>query len=122
MNGTQIDRLCFDWLRENYGPQIASKYTRLSLMVPMWSPHELIEALETMRHVLSAAFGSHECFGSTGYDEARRKLGLKEDAPIPEVFVRAFAEPQGRGSGVCWQWPRYRKAVQESNDRRMGNG
>jgi len=101
MNGAQIDRLCSDWLRDNYGQEMASKYTWLSLAVPMWNPPDLYEALEIMRQALSLAFGPDESFGSIEYNNARMKLGLEQDTPIPEVFIRAFAET--RGTGATWR-------------------
>jgi hypothetical protein len=89
----QIDKLCTDWLRENYGEEIASKYKSYSLVIPMWNTPDLGEGLETLRHVLCVAFGPDESFGTTDYHEARAKLRLLNDeVPIPEVFIKAFAE------------------------------
>ena len=97
MSGDQIDRLCRNWLAENCGEEIASKYSSQSLVIPMWNPHDLGEALETLRQVLCIAFGPDESFGTTDYHEARRKLGLPDDGgPIPEVFIRAFAGTRKR--------------------------
>jgi hypothetical protein len=92
MSGGQIDRLCREWLRENYGEEIASEYTAYSLVIPMWNPAELNDALEDLRLTLCLAFGPEQSFGSTDYYEAREKLGLSGGrTPIPDVFVRAFA-------------------------------
>ena len=92
MGGGQIDKLCRDWLRENYGEAIASEYTTYSLVIPIWNTLELNDALETLRWVLCLAFGSEESFGTTDYHEAREKLSLPDDRiPIPDVFVKAFA-------------------------------
>jgi hypothetical protein len=92
MSGGQIDKLCQDWLRENYGGAVASEYTRYSLVIPMWNPCDLNEALEDLRLTLCLAFGPEQSFGSTDYYEAREKLGLSGGrTPIPDVFVRAFA-------------------------------
>ena len=92
MSGGQIDRLCREWLRENYGEEIASEYTTYSLVIPMWSPADLNDALEDLRLELCLSFGPEQSFGSTDYYEARKKLGLSGGrTPIPDVFVRAFA-------------------------------
>ena len=92
MSGGQIDKLCQDWLRENYGEAIASEYTMYSLVIPMWNPADLNEALEDLRLTLCLAFDSEHSFGSTDYYEAREKLGLSGGrTPIPDVFIRAFA-------------------------------
>jgi len=92
MSGGQIDRLCQDWLRENYGEANASEYTTYSLVIPMWNPADLNEALEDLRLTLCLTFGPEQSFGSTDYYEAREKLGLPDDrAIVPDVFIRAFA-------------------------------
>ena len=92
MSGGQIDKLCRDWLRENYREKLASEYTSYSLVIPMWNTLELNDALETLRQLLCLAFGSEESFGTTDYHETRRKLSLPDDRiPIPDVFVKAFA-------------------------------
>jgi hypothetical protein len=92
MSGGQIDRLCQDWLRENYGEVIASEYKTYSLVIPMWNSASLNEALEDLRLTLCPAFGPEQSFGSTDYYEARKKLGLSGGrTPIPDVFVRALA-------------------------------
>jgi len=92
MTGAEIDRLCLDWLSENRGERIAHQYTPYALLIPRWNPPELNQALDSFKHSLSVAFGPDESFGTTGYREARRQLGLSQDAfPVPEVFVRAFA-------------------------------
>jgi hypothetical protein len=92
MSGGQIDKLCQDWLRENYGEAIASEYTMYSLVIPMWNPADLNEALEDLRLELCFSFGPQQSFGSTDYYEAREKLGLSGGrTPIPDVFVKAFA-------------------------------
>jgi len=91
MSSHQIDRLCSDWLRENYGEETASKYGACSLVIPMWNDSDLNDGLETLRQVLCIAFGPDESFGSTDYHEARRKLGLGEDGcRVPDVFIKAF--------------------------------
>ncbi|RLC71409.1 MAG: hypothetical protein DRI26_05180 [Chloroflexi bacterium] len=92
MTSAQIDRLCTDWLRENCGEEIASKYSSYSLAIPMWNTPDLNYGLETLRQVLSIVFGPDESFGITDYHEARAKLGLPDDGvPVPEVFIQAFA-------------------------------
>jgi len=91
MSGSQIDRLCQDWLCEHYGEEIASKYTTYSLVIPMWDSADLNDALKDLRLMLRLAFGSEQSFGITDYYAAREKLGLPDDrATIPDVFVRAF--------------------------------
>jgi hypothetical protein len=92
VSGSQIDRLCQDWLRENYGEEIASEYTIYSLVIPMWNSVELNDALEDLRLELGLSFGPEQSFGSTDYYEAREKLGLLDSkTPVPDVFIRAFA-------------------------------
>jgi hypothetical protein len=92
VTSAQIDKLCTDWLRENCGEEVASGYRPHSLAIPMLNSPELNNALETLRQVLSIAFGPDESFGTTDYHEARRKLGVpEEDVTIPEVFIKAFA-------------------------------
>jgi len=92
MRGGEVDKLCRDWLGENYGEEIASEYTSYSLVIPAWNTFRLSDALEALRQVLCLAFGSEESFGTTDYYEARRKLSLPDDRiPIPDVFVKAFA-------------------------------
>ena len=92
MSGSQIDRLCQDCLRENCGEAIASEYTRCSLVIPMWNPPELNDALEELKLELRLSFGPEQSFGTTDYYEARKKLGLPDDrTPVPDVFFRAFA-------------------------------
>ena len=91
MSGTQIDSLCRDWLRENYGETMASEYTTYSLLIPMWNSPEINNALENMQTELTLSFGPEQTFRATDYYEAREKLGLHDDrTPIPNVFVRAF--------------------------------
>ena len=90
--GTEIDRLCTGWLSDNYGEEIACEYSAYSLVIPMWDPPDLNDALETLRRVLCMAFGPDQTFGTTDYHEARTKLRLHEErVEIPEVFIRAFA-------------------------------
>jgi hypothetical protein len=98
VSGGQIDRLCRDWLRENYGEAIASEYTMYSLVIPMWNSAELNDALEDLRLELRLAFSPEQSFGSTDYYyKAREKLGLLDGkAPVPDVFVRAFITKQSR--------------------------
>ena len=92
MSGSQIDGLCQEWLRENYGKAIASEYTTYSLVIPMWNSPELNDALEDLRLELCLSFGPEQSFGATDYYEAREKLGLPDDrTPVPDVFIRAFA-------------------------------
>lgn len=96
MSSAEIDKLCFDWLEENYGRETASKYTTYSLIIPAWNSYDLNEALETFRQLLYISFGPDESFGTIDYHEARKKLSLVDDSvPIPEVFVRAFAGAYG---------------------------
>ena len=91
MSGIQIDRLCLDWLRENYGEAIVSEYTSYSLMVPVWNSAELNDALGDFKLGLSLSFGPKQSFGATDYYEAREKLGLLDGrTPLPDVFVKAF--------------------------------
>ena len=93
VTSSQIDELCIDWLNENCEEESASKYRPQSLLIPMWNAPELNEALETLRQVLCMAFGAGETFGTTDYHEAKRKLELPDNRiPIPEVFIKAFAE------------------------------
>jgi hypothetical protein len=92
MSGIQIGRLCQDWLRENYGEAIASKYTTYSLAIPMWNYTELNDALEDLKLELCLYFGPEQSFGITDYYEAREKLGPPDGStPVPDVFVRVFA-------------------------------
>ena len=92
MSSVQIDKLCLDWLRQNYGEEIAAKYRFYSLLTPIWNPPDLNEALKTLRQALCIAFGPDQSFGTTDYHEARKRLQLREErAQIPEVFLRAFA-------------------------------
>ena len=92
MKSNQIDRLCTDWLRENYGEELASQYETFSLIIPVYNSYELNEALHTLRQVLCVAFGPSESFGTTDYHETSRKLGLyEEQAMVPEVFIKAFS-------------------------------
>jgi len=92
MSSGQIDKLCREWLRENYGDKIASEYTALSLVISMWNPAELNEALEDLMLELCLSFGLEQSFAATDYFEARDKLGLPDDrTPVPEVFIKAFA-------------------------------
>ena len=92
MSGGQIDTLCRDWLRENYGEEIVSEYTIYSLVIPMWNSPDLNGALEDLKLELCLAFGPEQSFGTTDYYEAREKLGLADErTPVPDVFVRAFA-------------------------------
>ena len=92
MCGSEIDKLCRDWLSKNYGEEIASEYTSYSLVIPAWNTPDLNHALETLRQVLCLAFDPEESFGMTDYYEARRKLGLPDDrTPVPDAFIRAFA-------------------------------
>ena len=92
VNGSQIDRLCQDWLRKNYGEAIASEFTIYSLVIPMWNSPCLNDALEDLKLELCLSFGPEQSFGATDYYEAKEKLGLPDDrAPVPDVFIRAFA-------------------------------
>jgi hypothetical protein len=91
-NGGQIDRFCQDWLREDYGGEIASEYTTYSLVIPMWNPAELNEMLEDLRLALCLAFGPEQSFVSTDHYEAREKLELSGGrTPVSGIFMRAFA-------------------------------
>jgi hypothetical protein len=92
MSGAQIDRLCRDWLHESYGEEVTSEYTPYSLVILEWNAVDLNNALEELRLMLCLAFGPEQSFGTTDYYEAREKLGLPDGrAPIPDLFVRAFA-------------------------------
>lgn len=91
MSGSQIDGLCQEWLRENYGKAIASEYTTYSLVIPMWNSADLNDALEDLKRELCLSFDPEQSFGATDYYEAREKLGLPDDrTPVPDVFIRAF--------------------------------
>jgi hypothetical protein len=91
MDSGQIDKLCQDWLRENYGEEIASEYAKYSLMSPGQNSTELNDALNDLLYRLSLAFGADESFGSANYLEARKKLELPDDrSPVPYVFIEAF--------------------------------
>ncbi len=92
MRGGEIDKLCWDWLSENYGEEIASQYTSHSLVIPARNTLELNDALENLRQILCLVFGPDESFGTTDYHEAREELGLPDGrSPIPNVFTKAFA-------------------------------
>lgn len=92
MDGGQIDKLCRDWLHENYSHEVAARYTSRSLVIPAWNSAVLNNALENLKRILCLAFGPDESFGSIDYHQAREKLGLPDDGtPLPDVFVRAFA-------------------------------
>jgi hypothetical protein len=92
VSGGQIDRLCHDWLRENYGEEIASEYTTYSLAIPMWNSLHLNDALEDLKLELYLSFGPERSFGAADYYEARGKLGLPDDrTPVLDMFIRAFA-------------------------------
>ena len=85
VTGSQLDRLCQGWLRENCGEAIASEYT-------MWNSADLDDALEDLRLELCLSFGPEQSFGTTDYYQAREKRGLPDGGtPVPDVFVRAFA-------------------------------
>ena len=91
MSGGQIDRLCHDWLRENYGEEISSEYTTYSLVIPMCNSADLNDALEDLKSELYLSFGPEQSFGATDYYEARAKLGLSDERiPVPDTFIRAF--------------------------------
>lgn len=93
MIGSQVDALCRDWIAQNCGAAMASKYTRYSLFTPLWNDPELNEALETLRQVLCISFGPDESFGTTDYHKARIKLRLSSDeSQIPKAFLEVFAE------------------------------
>ena len=93
MTADQIDKLCIDWLEENYGEELATEYQPYSLVIPIWNASELNEALETLLQVLRIAFGPYESFGTVDYYAVRRKLKLSDDrTPIPELFLKAFVE------------------------------
>lgn len=91
MSSVEVDRLCVDWLDENRGEAVAHQYTSYALLLPRWNPPELNDALESLRQVLCLVFGPDESFGTTNYQEARRKLHLRQDRlPLPKAFVKAF--------------------------------
>ena len=92
VSGSQIDKLCRDWLRETYCDEIMSEYTIFSLVIPMWNSADLNDALEELKVELCLSFGPKQSLGTTDYYEAREKLGLPDDrTPVPDVFVTAFA-------------------------------
>ena len=74
MTGDQIDRLCQDWLHENYGEEIASEYAPHSLVIPVFNSVDLNNALEELRRTPYLVFGHEQSFESTGYYEARERL------------------------------------------------
>jgi hypothetical protein len=91
LSSSQIDKLCKDWLRENYGEEIALEYKTYSLVAPLWNSTGLNDALECLKLTLSLSFGSDQSFAGTDYHEARKELGLSCDStPLPDVFMRAF--------------------------------
>jgi len=91
MTSGQIDRLCWDWLHDNYGEEIASEYTPQSLFIPAFNSNDPNSTLEELRQALSLIFGTEQSFGNTDRYEARERLELPDDRiPIPDVFVRAF--------------------------------
>ena len=101
MKSRQIDKLCIDWLKENYGEELASKYKCHSLLIDVFNSLELNEALESLTQVLRIAFGPDRSFGTTDYHEARRRIGLHEDVDmIPEAFIKAFSETVTEAKGV----------------------
>jgi len=105
MSGSQIDRLCQDWIRENYGEVMASEYTTYSLVVTMWNSTDLNDELEDLRLELCLSFGPEQSFGATDYYEAREKLGLPDDrTPVPDVFVTAFEGNQGMSTKGGWSY------------------
>jgi hypothetical protein len=88
MTGSQVDTLCKDWIEQNYGVVLASKYMRYSLVMPIWNDAELNEALENFRQILCILFGPDESFETTDYHEAKSKLGLPASEPrIPDAFL-----------------------------------
>jgi len=94
MTADQIDKVCIDWLKENYGQELARRYRPYSLVIPGRNISELNEALEILLQLLRVAFGQDKSFGTTDYYEVRRKLKLPDDrTPIPDVFLKAFAKP-----------------------------
>jgi len=91
MTSAQIDRLCRDWLRQSYDEETASEYATYSLVIPVFNPAHLNNALEELRQTLCIIFGAEQSFGSTDYYEARQRLGLPDyRTPVPDVFLRAF--------------------------------
>jgi len=92
MNGEQIDRLCRDWLGENYGEETASEYRIYSLVIPLFNTKDLNNALEELRQILCIIFGPEQSFGSTDYHDARERLRLPGSRTlVPDAFIRAFA-------------------------------
>jgi hypothetical protein len=92
MSSGQIDMLCWDWLRMNYGEGLASQYTPYSLLIPRWNTDEMNDALDKLIAALGSAFGPDQSFGGTDYYEARTKLQLAgHPTRVPDVFIRAFA-------------------------------
>jgi hypothetical protein len=67
MTKEQADKVCIDWLKENYGEELATKYRPYFLVIPMWDTSELNEALETLMQVSHIAFGPDESFGTVDY-------------------------------------------------------
>ena len=103
--------------------RLALEYQGYSLVIAALNSYELNEALDTIGEVLCIAFGTEESFGTTGYHEARRKLGLPEDQiRVPSVFVRAFSEIRRGGEKPMYKLQNYRAcfpsaAVQSKPDR-----
>jgi len=73
MTREQVDKICIDWLKENNGEELATKYRSYPLVIPMWNTSGLNEALETLMQVLHIAFGPDESFGAVAYYEVRKK-------------------------------------------------
>ncbi|MFO7997083.1 MAG: hypothetical protein R6U93_08140 [Dehalococcoidia bacterium] len=93
MKGEEIDELCIDWLKENYGEELAREYQPHPLPISMWNSLALNKALEALMHDLCMVLGRDERFGAVEYFEPRGELKLSHDRPpIPQVFLQAFTE------------------------------
>jgi hypothetical protein len=91
MTDGSIDRLCRDWLCQNYGEEIASEYKSYSLLITSFNSADLNDALDELIQTLYLIYGPEQSFGSTDYYESRERLGLPSDkTSVPDVFVRAF--------------------------------
>ena len=102
MKSSQIDKVCIDWLEENYGEELASEYNNYSLVIPTFNSYKLNDALDILRQVLCISFGQEGSFGTTDYHEARRKIGLRQDlGTIPEIFIKAFSETVTETKASC---------------------
>jgi len=109
MTSIHIDWLCWDWLHDNYGEEVASEYTSHSLLIPAFNSTDLNSASEELRQTLYLIFGPKQSFGSTDYYEAKAAVEAGEVTQWPrceicglEIKGKSFA---GSSSGkyVCFE-------------------